>query len=162
MAEFKRKAKYMVIRNSQIDSVLLTEEERQAFLKLSDKLIAGLGAINSGESFVVISSQNEELFDFVWKEIEATWLKDEGQFMQAAYQRVVNEVIALDIKIEKLSKFLSTEYYVKLSGGAQLRLIEQLDYMRGYSATLHARILGDFPLLNKDEGSPVSFENQKE
>lgn len=55
-------------------------------------------------------------------------------------QRVVDEKIELDEKIEKIEAFLSNPIFLNLETLDQDALKNQLNYMRGYSSTLHFRI----------------------
>lgn len=52
-------------------------------------------------------------------------------------QRVVDEKIELDEKIEKLEAFLSSPIFLNLETLDQDARRNQLNYMRGYSSTLH-------------------------
>ena len=60
--------------------------------------------------------------------------------MQPHQQRVVEERVELDNKMDKLSKFLDTNTYYNLSEGEKGRLVEQLGVMNQYRDVLDRRI----------------------
>jgi hypothetical protein len=61
--------------------------------------------------------------------------------LQAHQQRVVDEKNALDTKIERLEGFIGENPFFKTMDEPEaLLLIEQLEFMTGYSTTLGKRI----------------------
>jgi len=158
MSEFKREERYIIIKVSDIEEALFPGE-RDTLKELAAK-VQHCNQDNFGKEYVVVSNSNRELFDYVWKEIEAQWLKDSGKWLEATTKRVSNEKGKLDDKIYRLAAYLNSEYSLKISPPARERLLQQIKVMQEYSGILHTRLMGD--LLPHVEGLPVSFENQKE
>ena len=55
-------------------------------------------------------------------------------------ERGVNEKIDLDDKIDRLTTFITGDFFKSLDRAEKMRLETQLNYMRGYSTVLGWRI----------------------
>jgi hypothetical protein len=62
------------------------------------------------------------------------------QYFKPHQQRVLEEKVELDMKLQKLENFLEGEVYPTLPEAERLRLRRQFCYMRDYSNVLRERI----------------------
>jgi len=61
--------------------------------------------------------------------------------MEDYQEQVIQEKADLDLKIEKLNRFVSGETFQLLDSEEQQRMTEQLSYMNAYSEVLGRRIV---------------------
>lgn len=60
--------------------------------------------------------------------------------MEDFQQRVIEEKVELDAKLDSLKSFLQTDTFANLQGAEQERLFRQATIMKDYSAVLQERI----------------------